>query len=908
MSEYEQKNKKFSLNFEKKSIPIEDKSKITNLSVSQATSSLIISTQKNSCIIYDFQEMLIFPKLLKPLKKYQSVEKKIKDFIKLEKEDNNGFISQPIFQLKPSMEEGLFMAIGLGKRVKIVQISKGKLIEVKHGENSICKFIQWENDLLICAFENRVIKIIKNYYFEFKTFTDEDIITAMKIVHWQRSDLLVIGNNKKVKILDFLTIAENEFKSQVITKLEGNIDIIEHKNQYILFCSKENKIIYCFHFLNNDSKLKMLFEINLFNFSDSDPEEELINVKLISNEGIIVALKNKFYLFYIKNNKYELDSRFKEEHINISFSSLIYDRNKYYLIYSSQDKIKIVEILINQNDSSNSKYPIPYNLETRKKMIFTCINTLLNRKNDFSIKKINDNSLQIKYVFGTVKLEFNLDDLSLNFSIVNCVDDIFKKKLEEEIEKIKLTEDEKIKDYNEYVTEKIIFLNKIINSDFSESIISEGESEIEKLKKDQFLHHYDVFKAWKKITKDKIPKKNLFNEDDEYEFDLDNIIMKESIKNLLPKWNFNFSELNIDNAFNFANKNFYSSSYDNKEDKNIKNKDTIETINNDTAVIYKLNKESLKIYLDNIEEKKKIQNENIVILVDILAQIKYYIQEIFKQNSTNLIKLYRENILDILFYLESTLNFVFLFICVIPISELIYNDLNKRSNSILIKKNTKDLLDNKSLRNSDILNKQLIKKNSVSWSSDNDDINDVISENEDKIDLYLQYEPDDLNFSNIKNNNNNNSITNNNANNSDQQLINENNLNIKENNKNSIKIQGLDINKNDTNTKRFTYTKISNKNSVDIIRSKTKNLSKKLSKQNISFSSNKYEKSFIDILSSSFCNIIIEYVIFFSEELKQLNVEAPDERLIDFFNLGIKFYETQDIYKEICLFSGISST
>ena len=881
MIEYEQKNKKFSLNLEKKSISTEEKSRITNLSICQDTSSLIISTEKNPCMIYDFQEMLIFPKTLKTLKKYQNVEKKIKDLIKFEKEDHN---NQPIFELKPSMEEGLFMAIGLGKRVNIVQISKGKLIEVKHGENSICKFIQWENDLLICAFENRVIKIIKNYYFEFKTFTDEDIITAMKIVPWQKSDLLVIGNNKKVKILNFLTISENEFKSQVITKLEGNIDIIEHKNQYMLFCSKENKIIYCFHFLNYDSKLKMLFEINLFSFSDLNPEEEIVNVKLISNEGIIVALKNKFYLFYIKNNKYELDSRFKEENVNISFSSIIYDRNKYYLIYSSQEKIKIIEILINKKDSSNSKYPIAYNLEMHKKIIFTCINTLLNRKNEFSIKKINDFSLQIKYDFAIVKLEFNLDDLSLNFSVLNCLDDILKKKLEEEIDKIQLTEDEIINDYNEYVTEKIIILNKIINSDISESIISEGESEMEKLKKEQFLLHYEVFRKWQEKTKAKIPTKNLFNEDDEYEFDLDNIVMKESIKSLIPKWNFNFNELNIDDAFNFANKNFYSSSYDKNINKNIKNKFTNEQVSNDAAVIYKLNYESLKIYLDNIEEKKKIQHENILVLVDILAQIKYYFQEIMKQNSINLIQLYRQNILDILIYLESTLNFVFLFICIIPISELIFNELNKRSNLTLNIKNSpfKDFLDNKYTRNStDTFNKKINKKNSISWSSENDDINDVINESEDKEDLFLKYEFDDLNI-------------NKNINNIYENHLSTSNYNIKENN---LKINlSLDNNKNEPDNKSLSYTKKNNKSTVDVVRSNKKHLSK----HNISFSSNKYDKNLIEILTSSFCNKIIEYVIFFSEELKLLDSESPDERLIDFFNLGVKFYETQDIYNEIC--------
>ena len=883
MIEYQAKNKKFLLNLEKESIQTEDKSKIINLSISQNTSSLIISTEKNPCMILDFQEMLMFPKSLKPSKKHQNAEKKLNNFIKKEKKESGNFLLKPIFELNPSMEEGLQMAIGLGKSVNILQISKGKLIEVKHGENSKCKFIQWENDLLICAFENRVIKIIKNYYYEFKSFTDEDIITSMKIVHWQKSNLLVIGNNKKVKILDFLTISENEFRSQVITRLEGKIDTIEHKNQYILFCSKENKIIYCFHFLNNDSKLKMLFEINLFNITGLDPEEELINVKLISSEGIIVSLKNVIYLFYIKNNKYILNYTIKEPQDNISFSSLIFDRKKYYLIYSLRNNIKIIEILINQKEASNSIYQIDFDLESSKKKINTCINTLLNRKNDFSIKKLDDFALQIKYDLATVKLEFNLEDLlSLNFSVLNCLDDTIKNKLVEEIDRIKLNDEEIINDYNEYVIEKIIFLNKIINSDISESFNSDIESEIDKLKKEKFLFHYETFRKWQEITKAKIPIKNLFN-DDEYEFDLDNKIMKEPLKSFLPKWNFNFNDLKIDDVFDFATKNFYSSSYDDNIDKNKKNKNIYEEINNDTAVIYKLNKESLKIYLNNIEEKKKIQNENILILVDILSQIKYYFQEITKQNSINLIKLFRENILEILIYLESTLNFVFLFICIIPISELIYNEINKRSNITLNIKNSplKDYLENKYQRNSDEnINKKINKKNSISWSSENenDEMKDIISENDDKDSLFLDFEADD-------------SYTGKNKDNFEQQLNKYNNINnySKENNKN----------KKDADIKSFSFSKKNSKDGIDFIRSKKKNLTNRLYKNNLSFSSNKLEKNLIEILTSSFCNSIIDYVIFFSEELKLLNEEKPDERLIDFFNLGIKFYKTQDIYNEI---------
>ena len=886
MIDYEQKNKRFSLK-ELKEIPTENKKKILNSSICQDSSTLIISTERNSCMIFEFQDILNFPKTLTKSKKYGIIGKKVDDFIYPEKKQNKKdfLISQLIFEIKPTMEEGLLMAIGLGKRVNIVQISSGKSFEVEHDENSVCKFIQWENDLLICAFENRVIKIIKNYYFPFKSFKDEDKITSMKIVHWQQSDLLVIGNNKKVKILDFLKISDNEFKSFVISKLEGNIDIIETKNQYILFCSKENKIIYCFHFLNNDTKPKMLFEINLFNFNDLT-EQEIINVKLISNEGIIVILKNEIYLFYIKDNKYVLNSTYKNSlDNNIFFSYLIYDRKKYYLIYALQDKLKISEIEIIQNNSSNIILSTPYDLELHKNMIYTCINTLLNRKNEFAIKKLDDNSLQIETEFAWLKLEFNLDNLSLNFSVLECHDVVLKKKLEEEIEKIKLNEEEKINDYNEYVTEKIIFLIKIINSDISESYISEGESEIDKLKTEQFLYYYETFRKWKEIAKAKIPIKNLFN-DDEYEFDLDNKVMKESIKNLVPKWNFNFNELNIDNAFNFANSNFYSSFYDIKIDKRKKNKDSYEEVNNDKAVIYKLNKESIKIYLDSIADRKKFDNENIVILVDILAQIKYYFQEISSQNSINLIKIYRESILEILIKLESTLNFVFLFICIVPIAELIFNEISKRSNVSLNLKNLslKDLLDNKNRGNSENNNydKKNLKKNysKTSFSFDNDDLNDAISENEDKDDLFLDFGSDDSSAQkdNININNGNNFKK-----------------DIDKNNK-QLKLDCND-NKNFKEEKRLSYTKYNN---VDIVRPTKKNLTNRVGNNNLSFSSNKYEKNLIESLTSSFCNHIIDYVTFYSEELKLLNVDSPDERLIDFFYFAIIFYENKDIYNEIC--------
>ena len=52
-------------------------------------------------------------------------------------------------------------------------------------------------------------------------------------------------------------------------------------------------------------------------------------------------------------------------------------------------------------------------------------------------------------------------------------------------------------------------------------------------------------------------------------------------------------------------------------------------------------------------------------------------------------------------------------------------------------------------------------------------------------------------------------------------------------------------------------------------------------------------------MASSFCNTIIDYAIFFSEELKLLKIDSSDKKLVDFFNMANRYYETQEIKNEI---------
>ena len=61
--------------------------------------------------------------------------------------------------------------------------------------------------------------------------------------------------------------------------------------------------------MNNSYEPKNLFEINLYNFIDLGMEQEIISVKIISYEGIIVSFKNKS----INSNKKKFNPKAQEK-------------------------------------------------------------------------------------------------------------------------------------------------------------------------------------------------------------------------------------------------------------------------------------------------------------------------------------------------------------------------------------------------------------------------------------------------------------------------------------------------------------------------------------------------------------------------------------------------------------------
>jgi hypothetical protein len=928
MIEFESK-KKFIIDF-KENREIRAKSRILNISICPGNSHLIISTETDLFMIYSFNDFFSIKKMSSK-SKYEKVKIEIENYLKDIKRKNknkNNLTSELIFELNPSADESITMAFCLNNTITKVFLLKNHFLGIEHEEKSNCKFIQWENDFLICAFENRTINIIKNLYI-FKTIKDDDNMTSMKIIHFQDFKLLVAGYNKKVKIINFNTILNYDIgiQSYLIQKLEGKIDIIEFLNQIILFCSKKNKAIYCYRFINNSIKPSLFNIIKNFN-----NVQEIVNVKLVLNEGIIVSCRNSIFIYFIKNNKVEYDSMISS-YEDIIFCSVINHRKTNFLLYALNKKIKIYEIKFNEQELNFDSFD--NDPEKNRELISTYINTLSNRKNDFIIKKIEDYAIQVEFEDDVIlKIEFFIENLSYKFTILQYNEFHMKTILEKEIEKMNDRENYNDNlEYLESIKEKLLKLNKIIKSFDLYDSHSEEMVEITKIKKEQFLEFYKVLKTWQTIMKNKAPINNLFKEE---EYELDNKIMTVPLRKIV-EWDFSFEKISIDKAFDFVNDNFndYSSStlflnpkdsgklanplygrvkpkkmnsarkkslcmsesYNSKkyncnektiQEEDSKKNESDENSKNDsknTSIdnIYieeqneniklnmkcKLTKETFIAYTVEINVKEYDYSKTIV-LYDLLGQINSFLQQIIDQKLSSLIELNRNFILDIFDILESHSEFAFLFICILPFSSIIWNEINRD----FIRK--VPLINKCRFNSRDYVQEARI--NSETYIKPKQNISDFLSNSESNDGNENQNSFDDfiLNAEETKNED----------------------FKIYYNYINEYKIDNKLTYRSSTNLNNdnnINYKKKFGRISEDLTKSQRR--IHKFNKSNISFLSlsNKNDKNLIEILGANFCNVIIDYVIFFSEELNLLNNDLADKSVINFFILVNKYYETPEI-------------
>ena len=168
-----QKNRKFGFDKGTEIRMEKTEGSITNLSIFPEFSLILVSTEATLYKLFEYRDFTSKKGL-----KYEC--KSQFDSGKIDKRKNS-FLSESIFEINPFNDERITMAIGIREKIIVIVFSKRPCsFDVNHKEQCKCNFIQWENEFLICAFENKIIKIIKNSDV-LNTFIENDYITSMKI-------------------------------------------------------------------------------------------------------------------------------------------------------------------------------------------------------------------------------------------------------------------------------------------------------------------------------------------------------------------------------------------------------------------------------------------------------------------------------------------------------------------------------------------------------------------------------------------------------------------------------------------------------------------------------------------------------------------------------------------------------
>ena len=393
----------------------------------------------------------------------------------------------------------------------------------------------------------------------------------------------------------------------------------------------------------------------------------------------------------------------------------------------------------------------------KKEKILTIFNTIKNRNiNNETKRDIYLYHLNIK--FTIIEIESSDQALKPKISVIECHDPDLCVILLNEIENFK----NKNFDFDDDENILIIFiynLNDIIAefltdqdecNDENNEIINITQKEIDAFK---------IFYDWEKTIEEKIPINHLFNEQNENKFV--NLVLN-NLRDVV-NWDFNF-EQNINIYFNYINRswNGYTSidlffnndrkkiinynnisilsddiKFKNNSDSNLSTKDknildgnkkikfsnfinnncdlndNKDNSNSESKKVSNSRQEYFYKYVSKIKENKD-QKENNLLLIDILKQINFYMKQLINEKIKVLKELFKSNILNILIFLDQQLKFEFLFICLIPLSNIIFPELIKEKDN-----NNKKLNEEQNIQN-----------NSFSEKSNSDNFeNEIVGEN-----------------------------------------------------------------------------------------------------------------------------------------------------------------------------------
>ena len=622
----------------------------------------------------------------------------------------------------------------------IFNITKpGKKSEIKTIPlNYKCLFIQWNNKInnsfLTASNDKKIYVYVNNQ--KIHTINDDDFIKSMRFLLIEKYEcyILITGYDKKVKIWDFNRRIFPEKYSQIIS-LKDEIDIIDKSidGLYIIFGSKKSKTVYIYQFIfcNGEYRYDYFLHIDPINNVG-----EMINANFINNAGFVITYQFSFFYYYISNNKDDNIKEYSNEKNEnnkaildvkyvtdkkINFASIMLRKltSQNFLIYSGENFLETQEIIV-KNISSNHINKLAIKKHSEK--ILTIVNTIKNRK--IAIEPKIENCLyHLKIKNNIIEIKFNDLTLKPKISVIEYHDSNLYEILLNEIEIFK-NKNYDLDDNENILINFLYKLNDIIvdyQTDQEES--TDENSEIFNITQKE-INAFKIFRDWEKTSEKKIPINHLFNEKLENQFIN---LVSSNIRDVV-NWNFNF-EQDINVYFNFINRNsneytsiqlFPCTNNDRKQSINSNNKymlsdnikfkdnsnlnleiknennenkkkqsscncdlndenDNKDSSSSKSKSVSKNRQELFYKYVSQIKEKKD-QKENISFLKDILKQINFYLMQLINEKTKVLKELFRDNILNTILILEQQSKFEFLFICLIPLSNIIFQEIIKEKN------------------------------------------------------------------------------------------------------------------------------------------------------------------------------------------------------------------------------------
>lgn len=464
-------------------------------------------------------------------------------------------------------------------------------------------------------------------------------------------------------------------------------------------------------------------------------------------------------------------------------------------------------------------------------------------KYKISILKCSDNKLM--EILNDEVEKFNNKDIS-NKNIIKTFNDLYEIIIK--IKKINLSEKKTIVPYfknNNFTFTKTGEIIKYSYHKIDFNLLNANNKEIK---------NYSNLNSWVKFCLDNNSHLNfVFNENKLIPED-EKIIVLQTLRELS---NFNFSKgKDISEYFNFinTNKKLFEDKTNNKLNSNEENsqntKKRFHLISFDDeekfSILKNLNinllndKQFYKTLINSLNSLNNNDNDDIIILIDILNYIDHDINGIIENDG--LIIYHIESIYNKMKIFEMNKSFEILFICVFFLASRIFEKILENNDNI--EKEKRKTLSSNNLLNNDYKNKN--------------------------------FNSEEIFFNKIENYNN--------ILESDDNLF----LDIKENN--SEKINNSEVNTNSINySSNNSFKSYENNNNYSKDKSESQNLNKPNINQSYSFPNfnlkQEKSKNLIDYFDKNFINILIQYLIFISEEFIKMGKTNESKEIKEYVNL-----------------------